>query len=202
MAIHHTRLKKAKALIGEEKEVPKIIQLLSQAEFKDEEIQEILQATAFETNGPAKTDETPISKLGEADNAPATITLADPAVLEADTIKGYAQQLPGKPLTAAKTSKYADFDVFMGKAISKEYRHISGEMRNYISHFQLGEKVQTVRIEPALAKDFNRFAIGFIDNPGKMYFPKGTKQIGDIQTYQDPTYKPMNETTVSNEFMD
>lgn len=183
MAIHHTRLKKAVALVGEEKEVPKIIQLLSQAEFTDDEIQEILQKATVE---PA------------ADNATATITLADPTVLENKMVEGYK----GEPAPAAKESKYADFDVFMGKAITKEYRHISGEMRNYISHFQLGEKAQTVRIEPALAKDFNRFAIGFIDNPGKMYFPAGTKQVGDIQTYQDPTYKPMNETTVSNEFMD
>lgn len=190
MAIHHTRLKKAIALIGDEKEVPKVIQLLSHAEFTDEEIQEILQKRAEAPAG------------NEADNAPATITLADPSVLDAGTVKGYDQQLHGSTPTPAKTSKYADFDVFMGKAITREYRHISGEMRNYISHFQLSEKVQTVRIEPALAKGFNTFAIGFIDNPGKMYFPKGTKQVGDIQTYQDATYKPMNETTVTNEFMD
>lgn len=195
MAIHHTRLKKAMTLIGEEKEVPKIIQLLSQAEYKDEEIQEILQGAAFQSNGPAKIDEAP--KLAESDNASATLTLADPAVLETGAVAGYG----GKPIEA-KQSKYADFDVFMGKAITKQYRHISGETRSYISHFQLGEKVKTVRIEPTLAKDFNRFAIGFIDNPGLMYFPAGTKQVGDIQTYQDPTYKPMNETTVTNEFMD
>jgi hypothetical protein len=196
MAIHHTRLKKAMTLIGEEKEVPKIIQLLSQADYKDEEIQEILQGAAFATNGPAKIDEAQISKLAEADNAPVTVNLADPAVLETGTVVGYGD----KPVAAK--SKYADFDVLMGKAITKQYRHISGETRSYISHFQLSEKVKTVRIEPALAKDFNRFAIGFIDNPGLMYFPAGTKQVGDIQTYQDPTYKPMNETTVTNEFMD
>lgn len=185
MAIHHTRLKKAMSLIGEEKEVPKIIQLLSQAEFKDEEIQEILQSAAFQTNGPAKIDEAPIGTLSET-----------------ETLIGPGEQLPGSNLPPVKQSKYADFDVFMGKAIVKQYRHIGGETRSCITHFQLGEKVQTVRIEPALAKDFNRFAIGFIDNPGKMYFPKGEKQVGDIQKYQDPTYKPMNETTVTNEFMD
>ena len=190
MAIHHTRLKKAMSLIGEEKEVPKIIQLLSNAEFKDEEIQEILQKL------------TEPSASSEADNASATITLADPAVLEAEMVKGYDKQLPGSTPTQAKTSKYADFDVFMGKATVKQYTHISGETRSYITHFQLGEKVQTVRIEPALAKDFNRYAIGFIDNPGKMYFPKGEKQNGDIQKYNDPTYKPLNETSVTNEFMD
>jgi hypothetical protein len=184
MAIHHTRLKKAITLIGEEKEVPKIIQLLSQAEFTDDEIQEILQKTSGQ---PGKTE---------------TITVHDPAIEESNGPIAPGVQLPGANIPPAKASKYADFDVFMGKAITKEYRHVSGEMRNYISHFQLSEKVQTVRIEPTLAKDFNRFAIGFIDNPGKMYFPKGTKQVGDIQTYQDATYKPMNETTVTNEFMD
>ena len=181
MAIHHTRLKKAIALIGEEKEVPKIILMLSQAEYTDEEIQEILQKT------------TGTSSSSEADNESADIDAENPVTVKLDGVVVAGQ---------AKSSKYADFDVFMGKAITKEYRHISGEMRNYISHFQLSEKVQTVRIEPALAKDFNRFAVGFIDNPGKMYFPKGTKQVGDIQTYQDATYKPMNETTVTNEFMD
>jgi len=183
MAIHHTRRKKALSLIGEEKEVPKIIQLLSQAEFTDDEIQEVLQSM---TEAPA---------AEEADESLVNRVLEDSK-----------EQMPnlfhGPNLAPPKPSKYADFDVFMGKAITKEYRHISGEMRTHISHFQLGEKVQTVRIEPALAKDFNRYAIGFIDNPGKMYFPKGEKQIGDIQAYQDPTYKPMNETTVSNEFMD
>lgn len=172
MAIHHTRLKKAVTLIGEEKEVPKIIQLLSQAEFTDDEIQEILKRA---TDAPV---------ADGTDLAPASVL--------SDT---------GDPVQA-RQSKYADFDVFMGKAITREYRHISGEMRNYISHFQLSEKVKTVRIEPALAKDFNKFAIGFIDNPGLMYFSKGTKQPGDIQTYQDPSFKPMNETTVTNEFMD
>src|ERR1043166_4365151 len=181
MAIHHTRLKKAIALIGEEKEVPKIILMLSQAEYTDEEIQEILQKT------------TGTSSSSEADNESADIDAENPVTVKLDGVVVAGQ---------AKSSKYADFDVFMGKAITKEYRHISGEMRNYISHFQLSEKVQTVRIEPALAKDFNRFAVGFIDNPGKMYFPKGPKKVGDIQTYQDATYKPMNETTVTNEFMD
>ena len=192
MAIHHTRRKKALALIGDEKDQGKIISLLKENEFTDDEVREVL------AGNPALADE---SAANEADNAPTTITLADPSVLEQQTVKGYDQQLPGKP-APAKTSKYADFDVFMGKATIKQYTHISGETRSYITHFQLGEKVQTVRIEPALAKDFNRFAIGFIDNPGKMYFPKGEKQVGDIQKYQDPTYKPLNETTVSNEFMD
>lgn len=189
MAIHHTRLKKAMTLIGEEKEIPKMIQLLSQAEYKDEEIQEILQSAAFQTNGPAKIDDAPITTLA-GENVPETLlatigTTSSPATN-----------------SSAKTSKYADFDVFMGQAIIKQYRHISGETRSYITHFQLGLKAQTVRIEPGLAKDFNRFAIGFIDNPGKMYFPKGEKQVGDIQPYNDPTYKPMNETSVTNEFMD
>jgi hypothetical protein len=187
MAIHHTRLKKAITLIGEEKEVPKIILMLSQAEFTDDEIQEILQKTTGETGATGTTE---------------TITVHDPEIQETDGPIQSGIQLPGSNLPPAKSSKYADFDVFMGKAVTKEYRHVSGEMRNYISHFQLSEKVQTVRIEPALAKDFNRFAIGFIDNPGKMYFPKGTKQVGDIQAFQDATYKPMNETTVTNEFMD
>jgi hypothetical protein len=194
MAIHHTRLKKAVSLIGEEKEVPKIIFLLSEAEYTNEEIQEILQNAAFQAHGPAKIDDAPITKL-------ASITLADPSALDTETVKGYGEQLSTSQLPA-KASKYADFDVFMGKAAIKQYQHISGETRSCITHFQLGEKVQTVRIEPGLAKDFNRYAIGFIDNPGKMYFPKGEKQVGDIQTYQDATYKPMNETIVSNEFMD
>lgn len=182
MAIHHLRLKKALALIGDEKEVPKIIQLLSQAEFTDDEIQEILQKTTE-----ASTDNESAIQGVES---------------ETDGPVAPGQQLPGSNLPPAKASKYADFDVFMGKAITKEYRHVDGKMHTYISHFQLGEKVQSVRIEPALAKEFNRFAIGFIDNPGRMYFSKGTKQVGDIQAYQDATYQPMNETKVTNEFMD
>lgn len=181
MAIHHTRLKKAMSLIGEEKEVPKIIQLLSQAEFKDDEIQEILQNAALQANGPAKADETPITKLADA-------ILADPSLI--------GKEAP------AKTSKYADFDVFMALAKTKQYRHISGELKTTITHFELQKKEKSVRIEPQLAKDFNKHAISFIDTPGHMYFPAGTKAPGDTILYNDPTYKPMNETTVTNEFMD
>jgi phosphopantothenoylcysteine synthetase/decarboxylase len=176
MAIHHTRRKKALSLIGDEKDAGKIISLLKENQFTDDEVRELLS------------------------DAPAEEIVGADAETEAPIAAG--EQFPGSNLPPAKQSKYADFDVFMGKAIVKQYRHISGETRSCITHFQLSEKVKTVRIEPALAKDFNRFAIGFIDNPGLMYFPKGTKQVGDIQTYQDATYKPMNETTVTNEFMD
>jgi hypothetical protein len=176
MAIHHTRRKKALSLIGDEKDAGKIVSLLKENQFTDDEVRELLSDAPAEDIAGSETESTTPAIGGE--------------------------QLPGSNLPPVKQSKYADFDVFMGKANIKQYRHISGETRSYITHFQLGEKVQTVRIEPALAKDFNRYAIGFIDNPGKMYFPKGTKQVGDTQTYQDATYKPMNETSVTNEFMD
>jgi len=196
MAIHHTRRKKAASLVGEEKDQGKIISLLKTNEFTDDEIMELLQETVM----------APV-----ADNSKFTITLADPKVLESESIKGYDTettdlpkgiQMPGSNVPPVKQSKYADFDVFMAQAIVKDYRHISNETRTYISHFQINEKVQTVRIEPALAKEFNRFALGFVETPGRMYFPKGEKKNGDIQTYKDPTYKPLQEETVTNEFMD
>lgn len=164
MAIHHTRRKKAQSLIGDEKEVPKIIQLLTQAEFTEDEIREILQT-------PSETDES------------------------------FVNAAPADTKTQAKQSKMADFDIFFAQAKVKDYRHVSGETKTTITHFELQRKETTVRIEPQLAKDFNRFAIGFTDVPGRMYFPKGEKVSGDTIPYNDPTYQPLKVEEVTNDFM-
>lgn len=105
--------------------------------------------------------------------------------LQAGTTTDLAKAVAG---TLPKISRYKDYDVFQGNVVKDKVINPHNEERPHvvIKHIELGKIIRLARIEPALAHEFNEFAVGHEMNinhgdvsTAHFYFPKGEKVIGD-----------------------
>lgn len=174
-----------------------------EAGYKDEEIEEIMEAIKEQAKAPAQPSETVQGPTAEElaefkawKENQKSLQAGSPTELAAAVIKA-----------VPPPTKYKDYDEFRGTVVKTSVPNPANPERPHviILHIDLGKVVRMARMEPALAHEFNEFAIGhdagFNHGQGStalFYFPKGEKQNGDQVSYtefaafqrKDIRYKP------------